>query len=58
MLTDWNEKRVVLDLIEGDDSSDDVSSSTSTLHLHNAVDGRSSSNTNMMHNVPGGSGYV
>ncbi|CAI2165557.1 15356_t:CDS:10 [Funneliformis geosporum] len=54
-LTDWSEKsRVVLDLVD-----DDVSSSTSTLHLHNANESsRNSSSTNIIHSVPGGGGYV
>ena len=58
ILSDWNEKRrVALDLVEDDDGDDDVSSSTSTLLPHNAGDSRSS-NTNMIHSIPGGSGYV
>jgi hypothetical protein len=56
-LANWSEKRrVVLDLIENDGSK----SSSTPIIQHNASGENSmgSSNTNMMHSVPGDGGYV
>ncbi|RGB40817.1 cohesin loading factor-domain-containing protein [Rhizophagus diaphanus] len=56
-LANWSEKRrVVLDLIENDGSK---SSSTPIIqHNSSGENSMGSSNTNMMHSVPGGGGYV
>jgi hypothetical protein len=53
-LTNWSEKRrVVLDLVENDGSK----SSSTSMHNASGENSMSSSNTNVIHSVPGG-GYV
>ena len=55
-LTNWSEKRkVALDLVANDGNS---SSSMSILQQNVSGENGSSSSTNMIHSVPGGSGYV